>query len=176
MPQKKNPDVAELVRGKTGRVYGSLMGLLTVMKGIPLAYTKDMQEDKEQIFDAVNTVKMCLPVFTQMLLTMKIKKDNMLNGAKGGFTNATDVADYLVKHGLPFRDAHSVVGKLVAYCIEHDTVIDAVPLDTLKEFSDLIEEDIYDEISLDTCVNQRKLVGGPAMETMKKIIDNYKKD
>ncbi len=176
MPQKKNPDVAELVRGKTGRVYGSLMGLLTVMKGIPLAYNKDMQEDKEQIFDAVNTVKMCLPVFTQMLLTMKIKKDNMLNGAKGGFTNATDVADYLVKHGLPFRDAHSVVGKLVAYCIEHNTVIDAVPLDTLKEFSDLIEEDIYDEISLDTCVNQRKLVGGPAMETMKKIIDNYKKD
>ena len=176
MPQKKNPDVAELVRGKTGRVYGSLMGLLTVMKGIPLAYNKDMQEDKEQIFDAVNTVKMCLPVFTQMLLTMKIKKDNMLNGAKGGFTNATDVADYLVKHGLPFRDAHSVVGKLVAYCIEHDTVIDAVPLNTLKEFSDLIEEDIYDEISLDTCVNQRKLVGGPAMETMKKIIDNYKKD
>ena len=176
MPQKKNPDVAELVRGKTGRVYGSLMGLLTVMKGIPLAYNKDMQEDKEQIFDAINTVKMCLPVFTQMILTMGIKKDRMLNGAKGGFTNATDVADYLVKHGLPFRDAHAVVGRLVAYCIEKDTVIDALSLDTLREFSSLIEEDIYDEISLETCVNQRKLVGGPAMETMRKIIDNYKKD
>ena len=176
MPQKKNPDVAELVRGKSGRVYGSLMGLLTMMKGIPLAYNKDMQEDKEQIFDAIDTVKMCLPVFSKMLATMKIKKDAMLKGAKGGFTNATDVADYLVKHGLPFRDAHAVVGRLVAYCIEKDTVIDALSLEELKSFSELIDEDIYTEISLETCVNQRKLVGGPAMDTMKKIIDNYKKD
>ena len=176
MPQKKNPDVAELVRGKSGRVYGSLMGLLTMMKGIPLAYNKDMQEDKEQIFDAIDTVKMCLPVFSKMLATMKIKKDAMLQGAKGGFTNATDVADYLVKHGLPFRDAHAVVGRLVAYCIEKNTVIDALSLEELRGFSELIDEDIYSEISLETCVNQRKLVGGPAMDTMRKIIDNYKKD
>ena len=175
MPQKKNPDVAELVRGKSGRVYGSLMGLLTVMKGLPLAYNKDMQEDKEQIFDAIDTVKMCLPVFTKMLATMKIKKESMLNGAKGGFTNATDVADYLVKHGLPFRDAHSVVGKMVAYCIENNTVIDALSMDEFKSFSNLIEDDIYTEISLETCVNQRKLIGGPARETMKKVIENYRK-
>ena len=175
MPQKKNPDVAELVRGKSGRVYGSLMGLLTMMKGLPLAYNKDMQEDKEQIFDAIDTVKMCLPVFTKMLATMKIKKESMLNGAKGGFTNATDVADYLVKHGLPFRDAHSVVGKMVAYCIENNTVIDALSMDEFKNFSNLIEDDIYTEISLETCVNQRKLIGGPARETMKKVIENYRK-
>ncbi len=175
MPQKKNPDVAELVRGKSGRVYGSLMGLLTMMKGLPLAYNKDMQEDKEQIFDAIDTVKMCLPVFTKMLSTMRIKKDSMLNGAKGGFTNATDVADYLVKHGLPFRDAHSVVGKMVAYCIEKNTVIDALSMEEFKGFSELIEEDIYNEISLDTCVNQRKLIGGPAIKTMKKVIENYRK-
>ncbi len=175
MPQKKNPDVAELVRGKSGRVFGSLMGLLTMMKGLPLAYNKDMQEDKEQIFDAIDTVKMCLPVFTKMLATMKIKKESMLNGAKGGFTNATDVADYLVKHGLPFRDAHSVVGKMVAYCIENDTVIDALSMDEFKGFSELIEEDIYTEISLETCVNQRKLIGGPARETVKKVIENYRK-
>lgn len=175
MPQKKNPDVAELVRGKSGRVYGSLMGLLTMMKGLPLAYNKDMQEDKEQIFDAIDTVKMCLPVFTKMLSTMKIKNESMLNGAKGGFTNATDVADYLVKHGLPFRDAHSVVGKMVAYCIENNTVIDALSMDEFKNFSNLIEDDIYTEISLETCVNQRKLIGGPARETMKKVIENYRK-
>ncbi|MEG2380875.1 MAG: argininosuccinate lyase [Oscillospiraceae bacterium] len=175
MPQKKNPDVAELARGKTGRVYGSLMGLLTVMKGIPLAYNKDMQEDKEQIFDAVDTVKMCLPVFSKMLTTMRVKRDAMLKGAKGGFTNATDVADYLVKHGLPFRDAHGVVGKMVAYCIENDTVIDALSIDEFKGFSELFEDNIYDEISLETCVNQRKLIGGPAIETMKAVIESYKK-
>lgn len=175
MPQKKNPDVAELVRGKSGRVYGSLMGLLTMMKGLPLAYNKDMQEDKEQIFDAIDTVKMCLPVFSKMLATMRVKRDAMLNGAKGGFTNATDVADYLVKHGLPFRDAHSVVGKMVAYCIENNTVIDALSMEEFKNFSPLIEDDIYDEISLETCVNQRKLIGGPAIDTMRKIIDQYKK-
>ena len=174
MPQKKNPDVAELVRGKTGRVYGSLMGLLTMMKGLPLAYNKDMQEDKEQIFDAIDTVKMCLPVFSKMLLTMRIKRDNMLRGAKGGFTNATDVADYLVKHGLPFRDAHAVVGKIVAYCIENGKVIDDLSMEEFKKFSDLIEDDIYNEISLETCVNQRKLIGGPAYDTVKHIIDSYK--
>ncbi len=174
MPQKKNPDVAELVRGKTGRVYGSLMGLLTMMKGLPLAYNKDMQEDKEQIFDAIDTVKMCLPVFSKMLLTMKVKRENMLRGAKGGFTNATDVADYLVKHGLPFRDAHAVVGRMVAYCIENNKVIDDLSMSEFKEFSNLIEDDIYKEISLETCVNQRKLIGGPAYDTVKHIIDIYK--
>lgn len=176
MPQKKNPDVAELVRGKSGRVYGSLMGLLTMMKGLPLAYNKDMQEDKEQIFDAVDTVKMCLPVFGRMLDTMTVRRDKMLNGAKGGFTNATDVADYLVKHGLPFRDAHGVVGRMVAYCIENDTVIDALSMEEMKTFSPLIEDDIYDAISLETCVNQRKLIGGPAMETVKAVIAEYKKE
>ena len=174
MPQKKNPDVAELVRGKSGRVFGSLMGLLTMMKGLPLAYNKDMQEDKEQIFDAIDTVKMCLPVFSKMLSTMRVKRDAMLQGAKGGFTNATDVADYLVKHGLPFRDAHAVVGKMVAYCIEKSTVIDALTMEEFKGFSPLIEDDIYDEISLETCVNQRKLIGGPAIETMKSVIENYR--
>lgn len=176
MPQKKNPDVAELVRGKSGRVYGSLIGLLTMMKGLPLAYNKDMQEDKEQIFDAVDTVKMCLPVFGRMLDTMTVRRDRMLNGAKGGFTNATDVADYLVKHGLPFRDAHGVVGRMVAYCIENDTVIDALSMEEMKTFSPLIEDDIYDAISLETCVNQRKLIGGPAMETVKAVIAEYKKE
>ncbi|MEG2670345.1 MAG: argininosuccinate lyase, partial [Oscillospiraceae bacterium] len=141
----------------------------------PLAYNKDMQEDKEQIFDAVDTVKMCLPVFSKMLTTMRVKRDAMLKGAKGGFTNATDVADYLVKHGLPFRDAHGVVGKMVAYCIENDTVIDALSIDEFKGFSELFEDNIYDEISLETCVNQRKLIGGPAIETMKAVIESYKK-
>lgn len=173
MPQKKNPDVAELARGKSGRVFGSLMGLLTVMKGLPLAYNKDMQEDKEQIFDALDTVKMCLPVFTDMISTMKLKKDNMLKGAKGGFTNATDVADYLVKKGLPFRDAHGVVGRMVAYCIEKDKVIDALDIKEFKEFSPLFDDDIYDAISLETCVSLRKVTGGPAADTMKKIIEEY---
>jgi len=175
MPQKKNPDVAELARGKSGRVFGDLMGLLTMMKGLPLAYNKDMQEDKEQIFDAVDTVKMCLPVFEGMLSTMKLRKDKMLQGAKGGFTNATDVADYLVKKGLPFRDAHAVVGKMVAYCLDKDTVIDALSMDEFKTFSDIFEDDVYDAISLETCVNMRKIPGGPAKETMKKVIDDYKK-
>ena len=174
MPQKKNPDIAELARGKSGRVFGDLMGLLTMMKGLPLAYNKDMQEDKEQIFDAIDTVKMCLPVFSGMLSTMKLKKDNMLQGAKGGFTNATDVADYLVKKGLPFRDAHAVVGKMVAYCLDKDTVIDALTMDEFKSFSDIFTDDVYEAISLETCVNMRKIVGGPARETMKKIIDKYK--
>ena len=175
MPQKKNPDVAELARGKTGRVYGDLMGLLTVMKGIPLAYNKDMQEDKEQLFDAIDTVKMCLPVFEKMIATMTVRKDRMLEGAKGGFTNATDVADYLVKKGLPFRDAHGVVGRMVAYCIEKNTVIDALSPEEFKSFSELFGEDIYDAISLETCVNQRKLIGGPASATVKALIEKYKK-
>ncbi len=175
MPQKKNPDVAELARGKSGRVFGDLMGLLTMMKGLPLAYNKDMQEDKEQIFDAIDTVKMCLPVFDGMLSTMKLRKDKMLQGAKGGFTNATDVADYLVKKGLPFRDAHAVVGKMVAYCLDKDTVIDSLSMDEFKTFSDIFEDDVYDAISLETCVNMRKIPGGPAKDTMKKVIEDYKK-
>lgn len=175
MPQKKNPDVAELVRGKSGRVFGSLSGLLTVMKGLPLAYNKDMQEDKEQIFDAMDTVKMCLPVFSKMLATMQIRKERMLDGAKGGFTNATDAADYLVKKGMPFRDAHAVIGKIVAYCLDKNKVIDALSLEEFLQFSDIFQEDVYEAISLDTCVNQRKLTGGPAVETVKAAIAYYRK-
>ena len=174
MPQKKNPDVAELIRGKTGRVYGHLMGLLTTMKGIPLAYNKDMQEDKEPIFDAVDTVKLCLPVFCDMIATMKVNKDTMLKGAKGGFTNATDLADYLVKKGLPFREAHGVVGRMVFYAIEHKKDLDDFTMEEMKEFSDIIEDDIYDAISMETCVNDRSLIGGPAMETSKKAIADAK--
>ncbi len=170
MPQKKNPDVAELIRGKTGRVYGHLMGLLTTMKGIPLAYNKDMQEDKEPIFDAVDTVKLCLPVFCDMIATMKVNKTNMLKGAKGGFTNATDLADYLVKKGLPFREAHAVVGRMVFYAIEHDKNLDDFSMAEFKEFSSMIEDDIYDAISMQTCVNDRSIPGGPAEETVKKAI------
>lgn len=170
MPQKKNPDVAELIRGKTGRVYGHLMGLLTTMKGIPLAYNKDMQEDKEPIFDAIDTVKLCLPVFCDMIATMTIKKDNMLNGSKGGFTNATDVADYLVKKGLPFREAHSVVGQMVFYCIERNIALDDLSMEQFKEFSDIIDKDIYNAISMETCVNDRKVIGGPAKEIVESAI------
>ncbi|HIU48665.1 MAG TPA: argininosuccinate lyase [Candidatus Avimonoglobus intestinipullorum] len=170
MPQKKNPDVAELIRGKTGRVYGHLMGLLTTMKGIPLAYNKDMQEDKEPIFDAVDTVKLCLPVFREMLLTMTVKKERMLKGAKGGFTNATDLADYLVKKGLPFREAHAVVGRMVFYAIEHEKDLDAFSMEEFAKFSDIIAEDIYDAISMETCVNGRNLPGGPAKEAVEKAI------
>ena len=166
MPQKKNPDVAELVRGKTGRVYGSLISLLTMMKGIPLAYNKDMQEDKEAIFNAVDTVRLCLPVFTKMLDTMKINKENMFNAAKGGFTNATDIADYLVKKGMPFRDCHEIIGRMVAYCIGKNKNIDDMSLDELKTFSDKFENDVYDAISLKTCVNERKVIGGPAKESV----------
>jgi argininosuccinate lyase len=170
MPQKKNPDVAELVRGKTGRVYGNLMALLTVMKGLPLAYNKDMQEDKEAIFDSVDTVKMCLPVFTQMVLTMKVRNDKMLNAAKGGFTNATDIADYLVKKGVPFRDSHGIIGKMVAYCIKNNKNIDELSLQELKEFSGRFEEDVYAAIALETCVNGRRLPGGPAADSVKASI------
>ncbi len=162
MPQKKNPDVAELIRGKTGRVYGHLMGLLTTMKGLPLAYNKDMQEDKEPIFDSIDTVKLCLPVFCDMIATMTVKKDNMLKGAKGGFTNATDAADYLVKKGMPFREAHSVIGNLVFYCIEHNKSLDDLSIDEYKTFSNIFEDDIYTAVSMETCVNDRKVEGGPA--------------
>ncbi|NLL07292.1 MAG: argininosuccinate lyase [Clostridiaceae bacterium] len=164
MPQKKNPDVAELVRGKTGRVYGSLIGLLTVMKSLPLAYNKDMQEDKESIFDAVDTVKLCLPVFTSMISTMKINKENMYKAAQGGFTNATDIADYLVKKGIPFRNAHEIIGKMVLYCIGNNKAIDELTMEDFKSFSDLISEDVYEEISLETCVSGRNIPGGPAKE------------
>lgn len=170
MPQKKNPDVAELIRGKTGRVYGHLMGLLTTMKGIPLAYNKDMQEDKEPIFDAIDTVKLCLPVFCDMIATMTVKKDNMLKGSKGGFTNATDAADYLVKKGLPFREAHAVIGRMVFYSIEHDKALDDLTMAEFKEFSDIIDEDIYEAISMETCVNDRNVIGGPAKEAVEKAI------
>lgn len=174
MPQKKNPDVAELIRGKTGRVYGHLMGLLTTMKGIPLAYNKDIQEDKEPIFDALDTVKLCLPVFCDMIATMTVKKENMLRGSKGGFTNATDVADYLTKKGLPFREAHAVVGRMVFYCIERDIALDDLTMEQFKEFSDIIGEDIYNAISMETCVNDRKVIGGPAKETVENAIVNAK--
>ncbi len=166
MPQKKNPDVAELVRGKSGRVYGSLITLLTVMKSLPLAYNKDMQEDKEAIFDAVDTVKMCLPVFTKMIETMKVRKDNMYRAAQGGFTNATDIADYLVKKGIPFRSAHEIIGKMVLYCIGLNKGIDEMTMDEFKSFSDKIGEDVYKEISLETCVSGRNIPGGPARESV----------
>ena len=172
MPQKKNPDVAELIRGKTGRVYGSLTTLLTMMKGLPLAYNKDMQEDKEAIFDAVDTVKLCLPVFTNMIKTMKIKEENMARGASGGFTNATDLADYLVKNGVPFRSSHAIVGKMVAKAVEKGCDLDQFTLEEMKEFSPLINEDIYEAISIKTCVNERNVIGGPAREQVIKEINN----
>ena len=171
MPQKKNPDVAELIRGKSGRVYGNRMGLLTMMKGIPLAYNMDMHEDKEQIFDSIDTVKLCLPVFCDMISTMKINKANMYEGAKGGFTNATDAADYLVKKGLPFRDAHAVIGNMVFYCIENNKAIDDLSMEEMKNFSEIIEEDIYDAISMQTCVNDRNVIGGPAKEMTLRAIE-----
>ncbi len=175
MPQKKNPDVAELIRGKTGRVYGSLTTLLTMMKGLPLAYNKDMQEDKEAIFDAVDTVMLCLPVFTDMIKTMRVRRDVMLRGAKGGFANATDVADYLVKKGVPFRDSHSIVGQMVAYAIGAGKNLDDFTLDEFKALSPLIEDDIYDAISMETCVGDRKVKGGPAPERVKAEIQDGRK-
>ncbi len=179
MPQKKNPDMAELIRGKTGRVYGHLMGMLTTMKGLPLAYNKDMQEDKEGVFDAVDTIKMCLPVFTNMLKTMTVKKENMYKAAKGGFMNATDAADWLVKHGVPFRDAHAVIGQLVLYCINNDKSLDELTLDEYKAVCDVFDESIYDAISLETCVNTRIVDGGPSAQYIDKLIsinDEYLKN
>ncbi len=174
MPQKKNPDIAELVRGKTGRVYGALMSLLTTMKGIPLAYNKDMQEDKEMAFDAMDTVRDCLALFTGMLATMKFKKDRMAASAMNGFTNATDAADYLVGKGVPFRDAHGIIGRLVLYCIDRNTSIDALSLEELKAISDRFEDDIYDAISLKTCVEKRLTIGAPGPDAMKKVIAMHK--
>ncbi len=171
MPQKKNPDVAELTRGKTGRVYGDLISLLVIMKGLPLTYNKDMQEVQEAMFDCIETVKAVLPPFTGMIRTMTIRKDNMEAAALGGFTNATDLADYLVKKGLPFRETHAISGKLVHYCIENGISLLDVSLDKLKEFSPAFEEDVYDAISLKTCVEGRSLIGGPAPDTVKKYLD-----
>lgn len=171
MPQKKNPDMAELIRGKTGRVYGHLMAMLTVMKGIPLAYNKDMQEDKEGVFDAVDTLKMCLPVFTRMVETMTFNKENMRQAARKGFMNATDAADWLVKQGVPFRDAHAIIGQLVLYCVNNDKNLDDLTLEEYKSVSDVFTEDIYNAIDLDTCVNSRKVEGGPSKEYITSLIN-----
>ena len=170
MPQKKNPDIAELVRGKTGRVYGALTSLLTTMKGIPLAYNKDMQEDKELSFDAMDTAKGCIALFNGMLKTMKFKKDVMRNSANNGFTNATDLADYLVKHGVPFRDAHGIVGRVVLECIEKNIAIDDMTLEELKAICSVFEEDVYEAISMETCVNTRLTIGAPSKTAMEQVI------
>ena len=174
MPQKKNPDIAELVRGKTGRVYGALMALLTTMKGLPLAYNKDMQEDKEMAFDAMDTAADCITLFTGMIKTMKFCKDRMAKSAMNGFTNATDAADYLVGKGVPFRDAHGIIGRLVLYCIEKDTSIDALSLEELRSISDKFDEDIYDAISLKTCVEKRLTIGAPGEKMMRQVIEKNK--
>jgi argininosuccinate lyase len=170
MPQKKNPDIAELVRGKTGRVYGALLSMLTTMKGIPLAYNKDMQEDKELTFDAIDTVKGCLALFTGMISTMEFNRDNMEASAKNGFTNATDAADYLVNHGVPFRDAHGIVGRLVLLCIEKGISLDELPLAEYQAVSPVFEEDIYEAISMQTCVEKRNTLGAPGKEAMKQVL------
>ncbi|MDE7133077.1 MAG: argininosuccinate lyase [Lachnospiraceae bacterium] len=174
MPQKKNPDIAELVRGKTGRVYGALISILTTMKGLPLAYNKDMQEDKELTFDAIDTVKGCLALFEGMLRTMKFRKDRMEKSAMKGFANATDAADYLVGHGVPFRDAHGIIGKLVLYCIDKQCSIEDLTIDELKTISPVFEEDIYEAISLKTCVEKRLTVGAPGPAVMGVVIDTAK--
>ena len=172
MPQKKNPDIAELVRGKTGRVYGSLTTLLTLMKGIPLAYNKDMQEDKEAIFDAIDNTKLCIEIFANMLDTSSYRKDKMRKAAGFGFINATDAADYLVKKGLPFRQAYKIVGELVAVCIEKECSFETLPLEEYKKLSDVFDNDVYNAVDLDVCVNGRKVVGGPAKEAVEKQIEN----
>lgn len=171
MPQKKNPDIAELVRGKTGRVYAALTSILTTMKGIPLAYNKDMQEDKEYTFDAIDTVKGCLSLFTGMMKTMTFHKDRMEDSAKNGFTNATDAADYLVNHGVPFRDAHGIVGQLVLLCIEKGISLDDLSLEEYQKISPVFDEDIYDAISMKTCVEKRNTIGAPGQHAMKKVIE-----
>jgi len=162
MPQKKNPDVTELIRGKTGRVVGDLMTLLSMLKGLPLAYNKDMQEDKEAIFDAIDNVKLCVKTFTPMLSTMRVLKDNMRKAAAKGFINATDCADYLVKKGMPFRDAYKITGTLVAKCIAQELTLETLPLAQYKEMTELFTEDVYEAISLDTCVKERSSEGGPS--------------
>ena len=170
MPQKKNPDIAELIRGKTGRVYGALMSILTTMKALPLAYNKDMQEDKELTFDAIDTTKGCVRLFTGMIDTMKVNRAAMNASARHGFTNATDAADYLVKHGVPFRDAHGIIGQLVLYGIEHHKALDDFTLEEFKAASPVFEEDIYDAISMETCVNTRNTIGAPGREAMEKVL------
>ncbi len=175
MPQKKNPDIAELVRGKTGRVYGALNALLVAMKGIPLAYNKDMQEDKEWAFDAIDTAKGCLALFTGMLRTMHFKKERMEDSAKHGFTNATDAADYLVNHGVAFRDAHGIVGRLVLLCIEKDVALDELPLEEYQKISPVFEEDIYEAVSMETCVNKRVTAGAPGRDAMEREITACRK-
>ena len=176
MPQKKNPDIAELVRGKAGRVYGALMSILTVMKGIPLAYDKDMQEDKELTFDAIDTVKGSLALFTGMISTMTFNKNRMEDSAKNGFTNATDAADYLVNHGVPFRDAHGIVGQLVLMCIEKNCALDDLSLEEFKSISPVFEEDVYEAISMKTCVQKRVTIGAPGPDAMKQVIEIYEKE
>lgn len=175
MPQKKNPDIAELVRGKTGRVYGALVSILTTMKGLPLAYNKDMQEDKELTFDAIDTVKGCIALFNGMMSTMKFKNDRMATSAMMGFTNATDAADYLVKKGVPFRDAHGIIGRLVLYCIDQNTSIDALSIEELKKISSVFEEDVYKEISLETCVEKRLTHGAPSAMIMRRQVEENEK-
>ena len=170
MPQKKNSDMAELVRGKTGRVYGNLLALLTTLKGLPLAYNKDMQEDKEAIFDSIETVQMCLEIFAPMIRTMKVKEDNMYRAAQEGFINATDLADYLTKKGMPFRAAYKIVGQIVAECIDKKCVLDNLPLDAYKAHSDMFEADLFEEISLETCVNKRISEGGTSVSSVEKQI------
>jgi argininosuccinate lyase len=174
MPQKKNPDIAELVRGKTGRVYGDLLTLLTLMKALPLAYNKDMQEDKEALFDAVDTVKKCLLVFTPMLVTCKFNKQQMAKSARGSFTNATDLADYLVGKGMPFRDAHAVVGQAVLYCLGNHCALEELEMETLQRFSELIDKDVYQSLDIRACVARRSIPGGPAPEAVKKAIEEAK--
>lgn len=175
MPQKKNPDIAELVRGKSARVIGHVSSLLTMMKGLPLAYNKDMQEDKEALFDAIDQVKLCLPVFTDMLKTMKVNTEKMREAAAKGFINATDCADYLVKHGKAFRDAYKTTGQLVAYCIDHDCVLETLPLEVYQSFDQVFEDSIYDAISLETCVKNRNVIGGPSPFMVEKSINDMKK-
>ncbi len=171
MPQKKNPDIAELVRGKTGRVYGSLISLLTMLKGLPLAYNKDMQEDKELTFDSIDTTKSCIALFNGMIDTMTFHKNNMERSAKNGFTNATDAADYLVNHGTAFRDAHSIIGKLVLICEEKNISLDELSLEEYQKVSPVFESDIFDAISMKTCVEKRNTIGAPGQTAMQQIIE-----
>ena len=171
MPQKKNPDIAELVRGKTGRVYGDNLTLLTIMKNLTLAYNKDMQEDKEALFDAIDNTKLCLELFAKMLETCTVRKENMKKAAQVGFINATDCADYLVKKGMAFRDAYKITGRLVAYCIEHNYIFETLPIEVYKEYSPMFDTDVFDAIDLETCVNERKVYGGPAEASVKHQID-----
>jgi len=171
MPQKKNPDIPELVRGKTGRVYGDLMSLLSTMKSLPLAYNKDMQEDKEPVFDAYDTAEICLTTMTKLIDTLKVNAEPMRKAAAGGFSNATDAADWLVKQGVPFRDAHAIIGKLVFYALEQGKALDELTLDEYQSISSVFDSSIYEAIDLKTCVNQRDIIGGPAVDTVKRAID-----